>query len=59
MEHVAASGAEVLVTDNVSCLTQLREGARHHLPALRVMHLFEVLHASIETARRRGAAPPG
>ena len=59
MEHVAASGAEVLVTDNVSCLTQLREGARHHLPALRVMHLFEVLHASIETARRRGTASSG
>jgi glycolate oxidase iron-sulfur subunit len=56
LEHVAASGADVLVTDNISCLTQLRDGARHHLPSLRVMHLFEVLLASIETARRRGAA---
>jgi glycolate oxidase iron-sulfur subunit len=58
LEHVAASGADVVVTDNVSCLTQLRDGARHHLPSLRVMHLFEVLLASIESARRRGAAPP-
>lgn len=56
MRNVAASGAEVLVTDNVSCLTQLREGARNHAPTLRVMHLFEVLLASMETARRRGAA---
>ncbi|TMD93444.1 MAG: (Fe-S)-binding protein [Chloroflexi bacterium] len=59
LEHVAAAGVEILVTDNVSCLTQLREGARHHLPSLRVMHLFEVLLASIESARRRGAGPRG
>lgn len=53
LNNVAASGAEVLVTDNISCLTQLREGARRHAPGLRVMHLFEVLLASMESARRR------
>jgi glycolate oxidase iron-sulfur subunit len=56
-ENVTASGAEVLVTDNISCLTQLREGARHHAPGVRVMHLFEVLLASMESAQRRGGVP--
>jgi glycolate oxidase iron-sulfur subunit len=53
LNNAAASGAEVLVTDNISCLTQLREGARRHAPGLRVLHLFEVLQASMESARRR------
>jgi glycolate oxidase iron-sulfur subunit len=57
LNNVAASGAEVLVTDNISCLIQLREGARRHAPELRVMHLFEVLLASMESARRRAPAP--
>ena len=52
-EHVAASGAEVLVTDNISCLDQLRAGARRHAPQVRVLHVFEVLNASIEAAQRR------
>lgn len=55
-EHVVASGAEVLVTENVSCLGQLREGARLHAPQVRVMHLFEVLQASLEAEQRRVAA---
>jgi len=54
-EHVAASGAEVLVTENVSCLLQLRVGARLYAPRVRVMHLAEVLLASVEAARRREA----
>jgi len=54
-DNVVASGAEVLVTENVSCLTQLRAGAREHAPGLRVLHLFEVLEASMESARRRSA----
>jgi glycolate dehydrogenase iron-sulfur subunit len=54
-DNVIASGAEVLVTENISCLSQLRAGARRHAPAIRVVHLFEVLLASIESARRRGA----
>ena len=53
MRHVVASGAEVLVTENVSCLHQLREGARLHAPHVRVMHLFEVLAASLDAAERR------
>lgn len=52
-DNVIASGAEVLVTENVSCITQLRAGARRHAPQVRVMHLFEVLLASQESARRR------
>lgn len=54
-EHVAATGAEVLVTENISCLTQLREGARRYAPDLRVMHVFEVLDAAVEAGQRRAA----
>jgi glycolate oxidase iron-sulfur subunit len=54
-EHVVATGAEVLVTENVSCLTQLRDGARRYAPDVRVMHVFEVLDASIEAGQRRAA----
>ncbi len=53
MRQVVAGGAEVLVTENVSCLHQLREGARRHAPHLRVMHLFEVLAAAVDVAERR------
>jgi glycolate oxidase iron-sulfur subunit len=55
-EHVVASGAEILVTENISCLNQLRDGARRHAPHVRVMHVFEVLQASIEAEQRRLAA---
>jgi glycolate oxidase iron-sulfur subunit len=54
-QHIAATGAEVLVTENISCLTQLREGARRYAPNLRVLHVFEVLDASIEAGLRRAA----
>jgi glycolate oxidase iron-sulfur subunit len=57
-EHVAASGAEVLVTENVSCLVQLRKGAARYTPGVRVMHVFEVLNESIEIAQRRSAILP-
>ncbi len=57
-EHVVASGAEVLVTENVSCLVQLRNGAARYAPGVRVMHVFEVLNESIEMARRRSAVVP-
>jgi glycolate oxidase iron-sulfur subunit len=57
-EHVVASGAEVLVTENISCLIQLRNGAARHAPGVRVMHVFEVLSESIETAQRRSATLP-
>jgi len=48
--NVVASGAGVLVTENVSCLVQLRRGALLHAPRVRVMHLMEVLDASIQSA---------
>jgi glycolate oxidase iron-sulfur subunit len=57
-KHVIASGADVLVTENVSCLLQLRKGAARYAPAIRVMHVFEVLNESIDTAQRRGAVIP-
>ncbi len=57
-EHVVASGAEVLVTENVSCLLQLRKGAARYAPHVRVMHVFEVLNESMETAQRRSANLP-
>lgn len=53
-EHVVASGAETLVTENISCLMQLRNGARRFAPTVRVVHLSEVLLASMESAERRG-----
>jgi glycolate oxidase iron-sulfur subunit len=52
-DNVAASGAQVLVTENVSCLVQLRAGARRYAPQVRVMHLMEVLDAAIVAAQRR------
>jgi glycolate oxidase iron-sulfur subunit len=57
-QHVVASGAEVLVTENVSCLLQLRKGAARYAPGVRVMHVFEVLDEAIQTARRRSAVLP-
>ncbi|MGO8685654.1 MAG: (Fe-S)-binding protein [Candidatus Dormibacteria bacterium] len=49
-ENVRATGAGVLVTENVSCLVQLRAGARLHAPGVRVLHVMEVLAASIAAA---------
>jgi glycolate oxidase iron-sulfur subunit len=57
-QHVVASSAEVLVTENVSCLLQLRKGAARYAPSVRVMHVFEVLEESIHTAQRRSAVLP-
>jgi len=50
---IAASGADVVVTENVSCLLQLRRGARDYGTPVRVLHLMEVLDASITAAERR------
>ncbi len=57
-EHVVASGADVLVTENVSCILQLRKGAARHAPGVRVMHVFEVLAESMAVAQRRSAIIP-
>jgi glycolate oxidase iron-sulfur subunit len=46
-ENVRASGAEVLVTENISCLLQLRDGAARYAPQVRVAHLFELLDEAI------------
>ena len=56
-ENVVASGADVLVTENASCLLQLRAGARLHAPGVRVLHVAEVLDAALNSARRREALP--
>jgi len=49
-ENVRASGAQVLVTENISCLLQLRDGAARYAPNVRVAHLFELLDESISRA---------
>jgi len=57
-ENIKASGAQVVVTENVSCLTQLRAGAAVHAPGVRVLHLMELLAESIAVAERRRAVLP-
>ena len=56
--NIAAAGADVLVTENISCLLQLRAGAARYLPRLRVMHVMEVLLESMLSAQRRQAVIP-
>ncbi len=53
-ENVIASDCEVLVTENISCITQLRDGARRYAPSVRVMHVFEVLDQALTAAAQRG-----
>lgn len=48
LDNIAASGAEVLVTSNPGCLLQLKKGLADHLPRVRIMHLTEVLAASLK-----------
>ena len=57
-EKIAASGAEVVVTENISCLLQLRAGAARYAPAVRVMHAMEVVQESMLAADRRRAVIP-
>ena len=47
LDNIAASGAQVLVTSNPGCLLQLKKGLADHLPQVRIMHLTEVLAASM------------
>ncbi len=54
-ENIRASGAEIVVTENISCLLQLRAGAARYAPNVRVMHIMEVMLASLEGAERRRA----
>ena len=57
-DNVIASGCDVLVTENISCITQLRAGAARYAPHVRVMHCFEVMAASLDAQRRRTAQVP-
>jgi glycolate oxidase iron-sulfur subunit len=58
-ENIKASGAEIVVTENVSCLLQLRAGAARYAPDLKVMHVMEVMLASMQGAERRRAVLAG
>jgi len=48
----------VVVTENISCLVQLRSGAARYAPHVRVLHVMEVLRESIGAAQRRSAVLP-
>jgi glycolate oxidase iron-sulfur subunit len=54
-EHIIASGADTVVTENISCLVQLRAGAARYAPHVKVLHIMDVLHESIVSASRRKA----
>jgi len=47
LESVRASGAELLVTGNPGCLLQLKKGLAEQLPEVRIMHVTELLAASM------------
>jgi glycolate oxidase iron-sulfur subunit len=48
MEHIAASGAQVVATGNPGCLLQLRLGAERHRMQLHVLHPVELLAKAYE-----------
>jgi glycolate oxidase iron-sulfur subunit len=47
LDTVRASGADILVTSNPGCLLQLKKGLADQLPGVKLMHLTEVLAASM------------
>jgi len=47
LDTIRATGAQVLVTSNPGCLLQLKKGLADQLPDVRIMHLTEVLAASL------------
>jgi glycolate oxidase iron-sulfur subunit len=49
LDSIRASGAEAVVTSNPGCLLQLRKGLAEQLPEVRIMHLTELLAASLAT----------
>jgi len=57
-DNIVASGADVVVTENVSCLVQLRSGAARYAPHVRVLHVMELLLESMTVAERRRAVLP-
>ena len=48
-----------MVTENISCLLQLRAGASRYAPDVKVMHVMEVMLASMQGAERRRAVLTG
>ncbi|MFN2581778.1 MAG: (Fe-S)-binding protein [Candidatus Dormibacteria bacterium] len=56
--NIVATGADVVVTENISCLVQLRAGAAKYAPHVRVMHVMQVVLESMQTAERRRAVIP-
>ncbi len=58
-DNIRASGAEIVVTENISCLLQLRAGAARYAPGVKVMHVMEVMLASMQGAERRRAVLAG
>ncbi|AAR34998.1 (Fe-S)-binding protein [Geobacter sulfurreducens] len=47
VENIKATGADVLVTANPGCLLQLRKALAQETPPIRVLHVTEVLAASL------------
>jgi glycolate oxidase iron-sulfur subunit len=47
LANIKASGCEVLVTSNPGCLLQLKKGLAEQLPAVRIVHLTELLAKSL------------
>ena len=57
-DNIRASSADVVVTENISCLVQLRAGAARYAPNVRILHAMELLNESIEVGARRRAVIP-
>ena len=58
-ENIRASGAEIVITENISCLLQLRARSGTLRAQRRVMHIMEVMLASLQGAERRRAVLAG
>jgi glycolate oxidase iron-sulfur subunit len=57
-DNIRATGADVVVTENISCLLQLRAGAKRYAPQVRVLHVMQVLAESMLVEERRRAVLP-
>lgn len=59
LEDHRRGGAEILTSTDVSCLLQLEGLARKREMPLRVMHVAEILAASLSGSSRAGRSPDG
>ncbi|GAB4315002.1 MAG: heterodisulfide reductase-related iron-sulfur binding cluster [Candidatus Sumerlaeia bacterium] len=50
MKHVAATGADVLVTANPGCMVQLDYGIRRHGLSMKVLHVITLLRMAYESS---------